>query len=223
MTIVIDAGHGGSGQGGDPGATGPCGAQEKDVTLSIAKMLHERLPGSVLTRSEDTYVDLSKRAEFANGLKADLFVSVHCNGHESTRAEGIETFHHPSSESGHKLATAIQGALTERFSEHYNRGVKTARFKVLVETKMPAVLVETEFITSKWCQFLTREEVQREYADAIARGIRRYLGQPDEEMPIYRVVVDGGTVGAYRDPIPAMRIALAQGPDKIVIEKAGSS
>jgi len=79
-TIVIDAGHGGK----DPGAHGAF-SREKDVALAIAKKLEHLLKNNmedvnvVMTRSTDKFVELKKRAEIANQLKANLFVSIHCN------------------------------------------------------------------------------------------------------------------------------------------------
>jgi N-acetylmuramoyl-L-alanine amidase len=79
-TIVIDAGHGGK----DPGAHGSF-SLEKNVTLAIAKKLEFLLKSDmqdvkvVMTRSTDKFVQLNKRAEIANRLSANLFISIHCN------------------------------------------------------------------------------------------------------------------------------------------------
>ncbi|GAB3937123.1 N-acetylmuramoyl-L-alanine amidase family protein [Mucilaginibacter myungsuensis] len=79
-TVVIDAGHGGK----DPGAHGVSN-KEKDIALAIALKLrnaiNSELPSvkTVMTRSTDVFVELSRRAEIANDAKADLFISIHCN------------------------------------------------------------------------------------------------------------------------------------------------
>lgn len=79
-TIVIDAGHGGK----DPGAHGAY-SYEKNVALAIAKKLDRLLKNNmqdvnvVMTRSTDKFVELNKRADIANRLNANLFVSIHCN------------------------------------------------------------------------------------------------------------------------------------------------
>lgn len=91
--VVIDAGHGGY----DPGATGPGGLKEKDVTLDIArklkKILQERYNLEVyLTRNRDIYMGLGKRTAVANKKKADLFVSIHTNASLKRRTGGIETY-----------------------------------------------------------------------------------------------------------------------------------
>ncbi|MBI5663994.1 MAG: N-acetylmuramoyl-L-alanine amidase [Nitrospirae bacterium] len=92
-TIVIDAGHGGK----DPGAIGPGGLQEKDITLYVGKKLGEILEKRhgvkiVYTRDKDIFVPLNDRTETANSLKADLFVSIHVNASEQRKARGIETY-----------------------------------------------------------------------------------------------------------------------------------
>jgi len=96
-TIVIDPGHGGH----DPGATGPSGLKEKDVTLSIAKVLKRKIEENggefgvsrvVLTRNTDRFIPLEERTAIAKKEKADLFVSIHCNAAKSNQAHGIETY-----------------------------------------------------------------------------------------------------------------------------------
>jgi N-acetylmuramoyl-L-alanine amidase len=92
--IVIDAGHGGH----DTGTIGPGGLAEKDVALDIARRLRAslraELPGVeiVLTRDGDRFVSLEERTAIANARNADLFISIHANASESSRASGIETF-----------------------------------------------------------------------------------------------------------------------------------
>ena len=96
-TIVIDPGHGGH----DPGAIGPSGLREKDVVLRIAKRLRERLiqegksfgiENVYLTRSSDRFIPLEERTAIARKRKADIFISIHCNGARTKKAHGIETY-----------------------------------------------------------------------------------------------------------------------------------
>jgi N-acetylmuramoyl-L-alanine amidase len=90
--IVIDPGHGGK----DPGATGPCGATEKEITLAVSKELAARLRDDAyeifLTRKSDTFVPLEERTAFANKKKADLFISVHVNANDRVSLRGVETY-----------------------------------------------------------------------------------------------------------------------------------
>lgn len=80
IVIAVDAGHGGE----DPGAHGPTGLLEKDVSLAIARKLARLIndqPGmkAVLTRDGDYYVGLRERVQKARQVQADLFISIHCN------------------------------------------------------------------------------------------------------------------------------------------------
>ena len=94
-TIVIDPGHGGA----ETGAIGPGGVQEKELTLQLARDLAGKLGRlgvqTVLTRNEDTLVQLDARPALANQNKADLFVSIHLNsslGANAANAHGTETY-----------------------------------------------------------------------------------------------------------------------------------
>ncbi len=94
-TVVIDPGHGGR----DPGAVGYSRKNyEKDITLSISKKLKKLLEKElglkvVLTRDRDEFVSLQNRTQLANRVNADLFVSIHCNAHRSSKINGIEVFY----------------------------------------------------------------------------------------------------------------------------------
>lgn len=90
--IVIDAGHGGK----DPGAIGPGGIKEKDLTLAVSKALARRLRLEgfevFLTRETDVFLTLEERTAFANKKRADLFVSIHMNAHRDNAVSGVETY-----------------------------------------------------------------------------------------------------------------------------------
>lgn len=93
-TIVIDPGHGGV----DPGATGPNGVMEKDLTLDIARRLRDKLApfGNhrvLLTREEDVKIPLRDRVEFARKHTADLFISIHFNSLPVESDNLVETFY----------------------------------------------------------------------------------------------------------------------------------
>src|SRR5215471_8133122 len=94
LRIVVDAGHG----GWDLGTVGRQGIVEKDLVLDISrrlgKMLESRLGSEILyTRSEDAFVPLEERAEIANDVQADLFVSIHANNSDYPSARGVETYY----------------------------------------------------------------------------------------------------------------------------------
>ncbi len=90
--VAIDPGHGGT----DPGAIGPAGVKEKDVTLAIARKVAPVLARDgtqvVLTRDEDRFVSLEERTARANAFNADLFLSIHCNAAENHAKRGVETY-----------------------------------------------------------------------------------------------------------------------------------
>jgi N-acetylmuramoyl-L-alanine amidase len=93
LVIAIDAGHGGQ----DPGARGPNGTREKDVTLQIAKELARQVnatPGlkAYLTRDSDFFIPLAQRYQKARKAKADLFVSIHADAFNKASASGSSVF-----------------------------------------------------------------------------------------------------------------------------------
>jgi len=91
--IVIDPGHGGK----DPGAIGKLGLREKYVVLDIAKRLKTHLERACiqtkLTRSDDRFISLWKRADIANKSEADFFISIHANAARSRYAKGFEVYY----------------------------------------------------------------------------------------------------------------------------------
>jgi N-acetylmuramoyl-L-alanine amidase len=93
--IVIDPGHGGH----DTGTIGPTGLMEKDLCLDVAlrlgKLIARNLPSAeiVYTRQDDKYIGLEQRTAIANRARADLFVSIHANSSDDTKASGIETYY----------------------------------------------------------------------------------------------------------------------------------
>ncbi len=95
QTIVIDPGHGGN----DPGAIGHQGLMEKDVALDIAQRLRSRLESGgqyrvVLTRDDDSKIQLKDRVAFAKDNDADLFISIHINSvpEQAGQVNYVETY-----------------------------------------------------------------------------------------------------------------------------------
>jgi N-acetylmuramoyl-L-alanine amidase len=91
--VVLDPGHGGH----DPGATGPSGLREKDVTLDVAHraaplIARELKIATLLTRDTDVFVPLDERTARANAFGADLLISIHCNANEDGSGHGVATF-----------------------------------------------------------------------------------------------------------------------------------
>jgi len=225
LTIVIDAGHGGT----ETGAIGPGGLQEKDATLAIARRLSTSLTRMLsarvlLTRDSDSLISLDDRTALANHEKADLFLSIHANSSRATGARGSETYY-LSLEASDKLAQEVanqenqvplpaaaepgtaasrdssidfilwdlaqtahlkeSSALADTIQEELNalsgtqnRGIKQAPFRVLVGATMPAVLVETAFISNADEEKkLANPVFQQSVADAIAKAISRFFAR----------------------------------------------
>ena len=174
LTVVIDPGHG----GGDPGAVGINGLREKDITSAIAGRVQQSLAAkginAILTRSNDSEIDLQPRVDTAERANADIFVSIHANSISLSRPDvnGLETYYYSS---GLRLAQTIHNSLLQRTSLA-DRGVRTARFYVLVHTSMPAVLVETGFVTGSTDAARFRDPAALNgIADGISAGILQYL------------------------------------------------
>ncbi len=92
-TIVLDAGHGGH----DPGAIGPTGVREKDITLAITKRVKRLLEKNidariVMTRDTDRYISPRDRTKMANAAQGKVFISIHCNSNLSRRVNGTTTY-----------------------------------------------------------------------------------------------------------------------------------
>lgn len=112
-TIVIDAGHGGK----DPGCIGKGGTKEKTIVLSVAKKLKAKLDSAgfktYLTRSDDTYLKLDRRASIAEQRKGDLFISLHANANPNRKMKGFSIYtlsEKASDEEAQKLADAENAA-----------------------------------------------------------------------------------------------------------------
>jgi len=179
--ICLDPGHGGS----DPGAIGVNGVREKDINLAIALKAAYllKLDGAqvYLTRSGDYYVSLADRVNYANSVGCHIFISIHANAATDSSATGFEVYHYYTSTKGRQLATLVADELAEHIPLR-NRGVKQDGFYVLKYTAMPAILIETGFVTNSYdVSILTNEKYQWEYARAILHGVQRYFGVPEHD------------------------------------------
>ncbi|MBW5446568.1 AMIN domain-containing protein [Cohnella sp. CFH 77786] len=172
-TVVLDAGHGGS----DPGAQSITGKWEKDFNLSVvlkvqAILAKESKINLVLTRQGDTYPTLDDRVNLANSLKADLFLSVHANSYTPS-TNGTETYYNRAESLSfakilHNNVIAAGGLK--------DNGVRTANYKVIKATTMPAVLLETGYLSNASDEKkLFNEEFQNRVAEAIAASIKQYF------------------------------------------------
>lgn len=182
--ITIDPGHGGS----DSGAVGPNGYTEKEGTFAIsqkvASILNQSGAKVVMTRDSDVDVygpnasarnELQARVNVGNNANSDIFVSIHCNAFVNPAANGTQTFYYGSSYQGQRLAQSIQEKMIEANGLR-DRGISTCNFYVVKHSYMPAVLIETAFITNYDEEaLLSDDEWQTTMAKAIAEGINEYF------------------------------------------------
>ncbi len=179
--VAIDPGHGGK----DPGAIGATGLVEKDVVLDVGLRLRDVLRRhsvrTVMTREADVFVDLADRVPIALRAGATVFVSVHANATTRGVIRGVETYYlKPNSL---LLATWIQEEMGRTLGIP-DRGVRTANFKVLRDSPVPAVLVEIGYLTNLEDEALLRTPAFRQkVAEAIARGVVRFTSQVPALQP----------------------------------------
>jgi len=182
MRIVIDAGHGPE----TPGKRSPDGSlREYQFNSAVARYVADELLHGyegveiLMTHSDARDVPLKERTDRANAWGADVFVSIHANaaGEGWSSAQGIETYVYTTRPAAAtKLAEAVHRNLI-RATGRPDRGVKTANFHVLRETKMPAILVECGFMTNREeCELLKSDDYRRKCAAAIVQGIVETYG-----------------------------------------------
>lgn len=178
VRVVIDPGHGGR----DPGAVGIANLREKDVVLSVALqaagILQQQGVQVVMTRTDDRSLELDDRVQMAERTGGDLFVSIHANAISLSRPEvnGLETYFY--SPRGEQFARTVHYNLVQSTGMQ-DRGVRQARFYVLRNTSMPAILVEVGFVTgAQDARMLADPRFRRQLAVAIVRGILQYIQQP---------------------------------------------
>ncbi|NJL62161.1 MAG: N-acetylmuramoyl-L-alanine amidase, partial [Methylacidiphilales bacterium] len=174
IIVIIDPGHGGK----DSGAPGIGGLLEKDVILPIGKrvaaILEQNGIQAVMTRDADYFVDLKPRVDLAERINATLFVSIHANSISGRPdVNGLEVYYY---DSGYQLAEVVRQTILQNISTIKNRGTRKARFYVLRKSSMPSILVETGYMTGREDNpRLGNREYQNRMADAIARGVLKYL------------------------------------------------
>jgi N-acetylmuramoyl-L-alanine amidase len=173
LLVMIDPGHGGK----DSGAPGVGGILEKDVILPISQKLSAILEKAgiqtVLTRNSDYFVDLAPRVQMAQRMGATLFVSIHANSIDGRPdVSGLETYHYNIGES---LARTVHNTILQSIPIQ-DRGVRRARFYVLRKNSMPAILVETGYVTNaEEIRKLNDPNYQQLMAQAIAQGVLKYI------------------------------------------------
>ena len=212
-TIVLDPGHGGH----LPGARGPSGLAEAVPNFDIAQRVADELSVArvFLTRG-DGHAGLAYRSSLANRLNADAFISLHNNAlpdRVNSKTPGSETYYQQRSKGSKRLAGLIYEEVSSalsRFKILWGRdpfaGAKYRRgegghdyYAVLRRTLVPAVIVEGMFVTHRPEEaLLRRADVRELYAEAVARGVRRYFETDD---------AGSGFRDPYAKPTPQCKIA----------------
>ena len=232
LVIAIDAGHGGQ----DPGAIGPSGKREKDITLAIARELARQVnatPGlrAHLVRDNDMFIPLERRARIARQAKADMFISIHADAAENRNAKGSSVYvlslrgassqrarwladkenasdliggvRTPAgggdmltsvlldlTQSGHMKASEdagnhILGGL-KRIGNNHKPHIERANFAVLRTSDMPAMLVETAFLSNPDEEKrLVDPKFQGTVARAILDGVHTYFSSQPPPGTLY--------------------------------------
>lgn len=189
--VVIDAGHGGT----DPGKIGVNGANEKDVNLSIAKVLQKVLQDSgfyvVMTRTEDKFLnegakfskigDLNARCNIINDTYATnencVMISIHQNSFTSESVHGAQCFYYQRSEPGRRLGKIIQNKLNARINTEKPKKAKpNDSYYMLINSKCPGVIIECGFLSNNAeAAKLVTPEYQQILAEIINECLKEYF------------------------------------------------
>ena len=190
--IVIDAGHGGE----DPGAIGEGSVYEKDLNLSIALLVGEKLIEKgytvVYTRTEDKMLyspeenikgmrklsDLKNRVKVSEQYPDAIFVSIHMNSFGNSKYSGAQVYYNAKNSESRILAEKIRSSIVQEAQPNHSRSTKEGKGLYLLENNPnPAVIVECGFMTNN--EELTRlleKEYQNQLSFAIVCGIINYIG-----------------------------------------------
>jgi N-acetylmuramoyl-L-alanine amidase len=246
-TVVLDPGHGGY----DKGAICRYGS-EKNFALDVARQLRPLLQAKgfrvIMTREGDYFVPLEVRARIANAARDSIFVSIHFNATDrDPSATGFEIFSFtprgaPSTSDNwvtSSSASVQAGSLVDAQSmalsaciyhsllghiPEFDRGIKRARFAVLRQTKVPAVLVEGGFLTERGeSRLISQKEWRGRLAQAISVGIENYRALAVKKQPPM-LVADYRRQGKSRPDVPVESVEpVIREMDSSLVELIGES
>ena len=175
--VVLDPGHGGS----DTGAIRE-NVYEKTINQEIAALVRKNLLKEkievLMTLPFDKTITLQDRVDFSNEAIPDLYVSIHANASMSPDTKGLEV--HWWRDESFELAQIIRENLATQENlkkwDTIDRGLMKSKFYVINHTIAPAVLIETGFMSNHdELKGLCDKKRQKEIADAISKGIIKYL------------------------------------------------
>ncbi len=174
--VFLDAGHGGA----DAGCIWE-DIYEKDINLSIAKLVQDKLEERgyrvVMARDKDTYIAKEDRVVQANATQADIYVSIHQNFSEESDVSGMEVWYEENEKRDNKRLAQLIHQQTSGITGALQRELRgDAEFHVTGKTTMPSCLVETGFLSNKDERTkLSSLEYQEQIADGIVQGIAYYF------------------------------------------------
>ena len=188
ITIVIDAGHGGS----DPGKVGVNGALEKDINLAVALKLEKNLKQQgvnvVMTRTEDKGLykegdsnkkvhDMKNRLSIIEEAEPILAVSIHQNSYPDASVSGVQVFYYKDSVKSKEAAEIMQKQLIQSLKPDKERVAKdNSSYYLLKKTSVPIMIVECAFMSNpNEAELLVQEDYQEKIAWAIHMGIMQYI------------------------------------------------
>ena len=204
-TVVIDAGHGGKDSGEHPRG----GLYEKDVALDTAKrlegLLREEGFRTVMTRTDDTFVELDDRVAIANryGTGA-ILVSIHYNASPNSEPRGLETYYWRSDSYG--LAVRVQQHMIAETDEPHH-GVIRRVLRLTHNPQVPAILCEGGYLTNPSdAANIASDTYRQKLAEGIADGIVEEREQGDANIgPLPRVNVSVAVHRATHRPVSSRR------------------
>jgi len=191
MKWYLDFGHGGK----DSGAIGPTNLKESDIALKIGMMVKEKLENAfekvITTRDNDKYYSLDYRTKKANNENSDYFISIHLNSATNTSAKGCEVWIYNENSKLQTLANNLCNNLATKMNTP-NRGIKySKKLAVLKNTKMPALLIEIDFISNKEVEnYLRNDKNLKNISDTISSTLLSFVNKSIiDDGVFYRVCI----------------------------------
>ncbi|MGL5755376.1 MAG: N-acetylmuramoyl-L-alanine amidase family protein [Paraclostridium sp.] len=204
MKWYLDFGHGGK----DPGALGSKNTKESNTVLKIGMLIKTNLEKHsekvITTRESDSFYSLEHRTNKANKESCDYFISIHMNSSTNKTAKGTETWVYDSKSKIYNLAQNLCSNLSTNIKTS-NRGVKESKkFSVLKNSKMPALLIEIDFISNPEVESLcANESYIKNVADTISSTLLSYIGKDIvlDDSKFYKVCI-----GAFKNKNNAISV-----------------
>ena len=191
MKWYLDFGHGGK----DSGALGTNKTKESDTVLKIGMMVKENLENAfekvITTRDNDKYYSLDYRTKKANNENSDYFISIHLNSASNTSAKGCEVWLYDENSKLQTLANSLCNNLATKMNTP-NRGVKySKKLAVLKNSKMPALLIEIDFISNKEVEnYLRNDKNLKNISDTISSTLLSFVNKSIiDDGVFYRVCI----------------------------------